>query len=45
MLHENIKSCQRLHNAQVNEEKQKPKFAKSRPTTAYMLARRDITDS
>jgi hypothetical protein len=45
MLHENLKSCERHHSAQVIEEKQKPKFAKSRPTTAYMLARIDITDS
>jgi hypothetical protein len=45
MLHENPKSCEKHHNIQVNEDKEKPKFAKSRPTTAYMLARRNITDS
>jgi hypothetical protein len=45
MLYEKLKSCERHHDAKVNNEISIPKFAKTRPTTALMLARRDITES
>jgi hypothetical protein len=45
MLHEKLKSCERHHDKEVKNEMSIPKIAKSRPTTAHMLARRDITYS